>query len=279
MAAITDLNDLIQILASTGATETIFWTKAEFISGTTSIPNTVQASSMSSLWLWDGIPSRGIEPTVAELCTNTTIGGLKITNPTINKEKYLIQHGFFTTDAISVLLYDRLAHSQSIDPTFSGTTIINTPTLDRYSGTSSAGNMLLMEIYQTSALGASRQFEIKYTNQDGISGQSSFFSVCIFPPLASGDTGVRSIESVAPMNVTTVGGSFGLSIIRPLSLIHTPQGRAGGIPTVKDFISGLPGMPKIENNACLAYIAFNAYAAGTSVSPENFYGFITMIEK
>lgn len=287
MAAITDLNDLIQILATTGTTETLMWYKGITFSGGSSY--LIQPSVGFSMWLFDGTPSRGDTPTTPTLCDNTTAGGLKQSTTTSGKEKFLIQHGVYVSSGNgggSWLLYDRLVHAGGFNANITTLQTVNTPPLDRYSGSSSVGNVIMVEGY--SDLGANgRVLEIKYTNQDGVSGRTSLNRIggtgilrqsgqAQLSTLESGDTGVRSIESVQLLaGGTGVVGNFGVSIIRPISTCQALPSMSG---SVTDFATGLPGIPKIESNACLAYLLFPSLTSASSTLEDCFFT-LTFIEK
>lgn len=291
MAAITDLDDLIQILATTGTTETLMWSKNFSFSGNAaSTGYLVQPNVGFSMWLFGGAPSRGETPTTAStLCDNTTAGGLKQSTTTPGKEKFLIQHGLYSTQSTgtgSWLLYDRLVHAGGFDANITTLQTVNTPPLNRYSGSSSVGNVIMVEVY--SLIGANaRTLDIKYTNQDGVSGRTSLTrigatgtlrqggqtNICT---LQSGDTGVRSIETIQLLvGGTNLSGNFGISIIHPISTCQILPSMTGSI---KDFATGLPGIPKIEPNACLAYLFYPN--TNSSLSDfEDWFGFLTFIEK
>lgn len=287
MAAITDLDDLIQILATTGTTETLMWFIGSTWSGGTSF--VFQPGVGISKWLFDGNPSRGEVPSGATLCDNTTVGGLMQSTTSPGKEKFLIQHGTYGTNGISIgnwLLYDRLVHAGGFDANITTLQNVNTPPINRYSGTSSVGNVIIVEIYSDVG-GSVRTLEIKYTNQDGVSGRTALTTIgstgnlrirgqAHICTLQSGDTGVRSIETVQLLvGGTSTSGNFGVSIIRPLSASQILPSMTA---SVKDFATGLPGIPKIESNACLTYFLFPNLSSSSSAL-EDIFGFLTMIEK
>jgi hypothetical protein len=288
MAAITDLNDLIQISSASAGTENIIWTIGTTLSGTTT--PIVNPSVGFSKWLFDGAPGRGQVPTTAAtICTNTTAGGLMQSTTSSGKEKYLIQHGVYGTNSASIgtwMLYDRLVHAGGYDANITSVQNINTPALTRYSGSSSVGNRIMVEIYSEVG-GAGRVLQINYTNQDGVSGRTSFSRIGVSASLKnagnayictlySGDTGVRSIESVQILvGGTGVAGNFGVSIIRPLSAVQVLPSISAGI---KDFATGQPGIPKIESDACLTYIYYSAVSSASS-NFEDAFGVLSLIEK
>lgn len=292
MAAITNLDNLVQLMSDTGSTETIYFHKNTFYSGTVinqgvSVPTPLwNTASGFALRLWssfliDGYPGRGNAPTTPTICTNTTDGALKQTH-TVGKEKFLIQFGATNnlTNSI-VILYDRLAHMGGLSGNTTATQTVNTPALTRYSGTSSIGNMIFVEIYAT--LGTTNaNFTVTYTNQDGTSGRTGSFTLQstsqfagqVYPiRLQAGDTGVRSVESVALSSSTGTQGNFGITIGRPISIVAP---LINGTADIKDFATGLPGIPKIERNACLCFLFNTANPIGEQ---SLFSGMLTFVEK
>jgi hypothetical protein len=120
-----------------------------------------------------------------------------------------------------------------------------------------------------------------YTNQAGTGsrtstiniGQSSFREVSRMQriPLAAGDSGIRAIEQIQLTATTGTAGNFGITIAQPLAWI--PVG-AGGTMGWRDYTTGLPGIPVIDPNACLALMFIPN--GGT---PPELFGSIATIEK
>lgn len=281
MTAIASLDNLIQILAQTGTTEVIYFHRnLNFCSGNSANTYTYTVGAINSLWTTDGFPGRGNAPTTAETCTNLTDGALKQTNPSANKEKFLIGFNFYTPNNGSLILYDRLAHVGNLNTTATTVQTITLTGITRYSGSSSVGNRILVEHYLPVGGSTQRFLEITYTNQDGVSGQKGYCVInafartnAFYSSLASGDTGVRSVESVQLLvgGLGGSGGNFGVSIIRPLAHVTS---FAKGISSSKDLVVGMPGIPKIENNACLGLL----YLPLAAESIEELHGYLTFIE-
>ncbi len=147
----------------------------------------------------------------------------------------------------------------------------NTQPLPRYSD----GKVVIIV---QAPMAASAPMTINYTNQDGVSGRTSTHTLVTgivigalatgvgssgatnaanpFFPLANGDTGVRSIESV------TMGGSAGgflcAAIVRPIAQIADYE---SNVPTEKTFpIFGMYP-PEILDGACLNFIVHRGGSA------------------
>jgi hypothetical protein len=147
--------------------------------------------------------------------------------------------------------------------------------------TNGAGNQIWVEIY--TIIGATATtITASYTNQSGASGQitepttfggtgSRDAQRMIQLPLASGDTGVQSVQSVTVLATTGTAGNFGVNILRPITVV--PVGFTG-TGSVRDLISGLPGIIEIDTAACLSL----GWLSNTTTAPQIF-GSLHMIEK
>ena len=68
---------------------------------------------------------------------------------------------------------------------------------------------------------------------------------------------------------TGTAGDFGVVIAKPIAVIPL-YGRSSG---VRDFTTGIGGMPEIEDNSCLAF-AFTA----TSTTESNWTAVLSFVE-
>jgi hypothetical protein len=123
---------------------------------------------------------------------------------------------------------------------------------------------------------------MSYTNQDGVSGRqlpnpvnlgtlsivghlSSSGTVASnygpFLPLAQGDTGIRSVQSIQ-LSIGMGGGWATLVLCKPITSMPLVEAR---VVTENDFIKQFPSLPKIEDSAYLGFILFTGanLAAGT----------------
>jgi len=278
MANIADISDLINLSSGGGATapQNVFFSKLARSNGAAA--TVLIAGRPASLWRYDGMPAAGAVPGAVEAPTNATIGTLPFISPTGGRETHLIQTWATGLNAGTLVLYDRLLHigglsgDSALAQTVGGTLTRNT---------GGVGNLVWVEIYTLIGTTA-RTITANYTNQAGASlrttvaqviGGTGFREVSrvIILPLQSGDSGVRSVEDVTISAGTGIVGNFGITISKPLAYI----GVGGpGAPGWRDFVTGMPGIPKIEAGAALALL----WVPTTTAAPELFGG-VAIVEK
>lgn len=200
-------------------------------------------------------------PTTPVACDSSTSGAVGQNN-TASGNNYLVGCESKFVRATTLLIYDRLCHQGGLSGNVTGAQTTNLPTaaLTRY--TSGEGVMMAVEVYTSLGVTAST-LSVSYTNSSGTSGRTSpeigvtntsplnyiqsgsFFML----PLQSGDTGVRSVESVTLSVATGTVGNFGITLLKPLAMIRAN----GADPDRGNFVDGnlLGGIPSIANNACL----------------------------
>lgn len=283
MAALTDLSDLInrQTGGNSGTPENIFFHKVPRVAGATATAPV--AGRGCSLWTYDGMPASGAVPTTAAIPDRTTTGAIPFTAPGGGRDKHLISASVTPLTAGVYLLYDRLMHRGGLDATVTIAQTVQgahpgTPQITRSTG--GEGNIAWYEIY-TSALGTTgTTLTMNYTDQDGNSasstiniGATGFREVTRAQriPLAAGDTGIRSIQSVQLSASTGTGANFGITLAQPLAWI--PVG-VGGTMGWRDYTTGLPGIPTIHPDACLALMFIPAAATAPEV-----WGSLGTVEK
>lgn len=279
MAGLTDLSDLInrQSGGNNGNPDNLFFHKVPRIAGATA---TAPVSGRDhSLWQYEGMPSGGAIPTIAEIPTRSTVGAMPFTAPTASQEKFLISAGITSTIAGVFLLYDRLFQIGGLSAAITTDQPIQGSTaLTRNTG--GVGNIAFCEIY--SQIGTtSTTLTMTYTNQAGTSGRTSTVNIggtgfreatrIQRIPLALGDTGIRVIEKIALAGSTGTAGNFGITLIQPLAWqsVASP-----GLMGWRDYTTGLPGIPSIHPEACLSYM----FRAGGSLAPDIF-GCLAFVEK
>lgn len=150
-------------------------------------------------------------------------------------------------------------------------TLDNTITLPRY--TDGAGLMAFAWNTSATAMGAATPtITLNYTNQAGTAGRTTptVLPTCKtaaanglilysgtgagkynpFIPLAGGDTGIRSIQSLT-LSASYVSGEFAIALCKPL--ITLPIG-ALGVVTERDYVNGLPSLPRVYDGANLIWL-------------------------
>lgn len=86
-----------------------------------------------------------------------------------------------------------------------------------------------------------------------------------FFPLATGDTGIRSVQS-ANFSATMTSGVQNLVLVKPLASLPMTT---IGVAAERDFLNQLPSLPRIYDGACLTWMMYAG--AATPVSTP-FYG-------
>lgn len=165
-------------------------------------------------------------------------------------------------------------------------TLTGTPSL-RY--TNGIGIRAFLVI--TTASGATaHNVAMSYTNQSGTAGRTLPVTVACtasaiaghvthsgtaannygpFLPLASGDSGIQSVQSVT-ISAASGSGAAALVLARPLLSIPLV---AASIASERDFLNQLPSLPQIRDEACLTWLYFSGAATAAST---NFYGSLEM---
>lgn len=281
MTAIASLDSLINNLTGGGAVAADhqwFYTSDRIQAAASSTLATFVAGRYTSLWRHNKTngANGGVMPAAASAVapTRATVGALPFVNPTGGRQKFLLGMESGIAAAGALICYDRLMHFGGVANNTAATTTVTGGAVSRYTGTASDGNQIWLEYIGTVNAVATHAVTVSYTNQAGTAGRTtpavvigtSHPIMCMVPvPLADGDTGVRSIQSVTVTVAGTAGGTFGAVIMRPL-LSCISAGVAGG--AVRDAISGLPAMPEVMTDACLAFMFF----ANTTTAATGFVG-------
>lgn len=149
-------------------------------------------------------------------------------------------------------------------------TMTNGASLTRYTDGEGVQAFLVVQVPGTG--GATGTCTVTYTNQAGVSGRTTTFSlygsgvigvsvtvlntlgsltgIAPFIPLASGDRGIRSIQSV--QLGTAIGGFVNIVLCKPLFMLPIWEG-----PTVAERNFGRDGfpLPRVYDEAFLQYLA------------------------
>lgn len=209
-------------------------------------------------------------PTSAVNLDRTTTGTFGQINTT-SGDNFLIGMESRYQFPITLLLVDRLSHQGGLSSNSTSIQTTNLPTaaLTRY--TSGEGVMAGIEVYGqlSSTAGA---VSVSYTNSGATSGRTSptiaipastqagsFYCV----PLQSGDTGIKSVESLTFSTAMGTGSTVGITLFKPLAMLQViPNEETRG-----NFVDGnlIGGIPNIPNDAALFLLAFY-HNLSTSVS-------------
>ena len=155
-------------------------------------------------------------------------------------------------------------------------TLLGTPSL-RY--TNGVGLRAFLAVRATTGATA-HNLSMSYTNQAGTSGRTLPVTVACtasaivphithsgtaannygpFLPLAQGDTGIQSVQSVQLSAASGTASTSALVIVKPLAQITIG---VAALMTEKDLLNQIPSMPQIKDGACLGWL----YGAGAATA-------------
>jgi hypothetical protein len=220
----------------------------------------------ASLWNATGNPSAGSYGSVGKAngrtCTSATTGAMPFTNASGGRTMHLIA-GEVTTMTSSatgaLVLVDRISDCLLAHAEASGSITGLSATSRLASG---QGAQIFCEV-QSAFSAASNTITFTYTNQAGTGSRTTGSIVTsasaavgrsvnanLWQPLQSGDTGVRSIESVT-LSSGTATGQYAVCLVRPLGSI--PIG-VNCITASRDFVLEMPNLERIYDDSCLQLI-------------------------
>lgn len=163
-------------------------------------------------------------------------------------------------------------------------TLLGTPSL-RY--TNGVGLRAFLAVRATTGATA-HNLSMSYTNQAGTSGRTLPVTVACtasaivphithsgtaannygpFLPLAQGDTGIQSVQSVQLSAASGTASTSALVIVKPLAQITIG---VAALMTEKDLLNQIPSIPQIKDGACLGWLlgAGAATAASTTFAGQ-----------
>jgi len=230
--------------------------------------------------LWVPQVPVGVAPTTAVVPTRATAGALPMENS--SSTLGIIAARFSSMNPGVYLICDRLSHQGGLSGTVATAQTTNLPTaaLTRY--TSGVGVMAMLTIYtQIGSSGAT--VSVSYTDTTPTAGNASPSIVIggtgfreanrgLILPLASGDVGITSVESVTISISTGTVGNLGVTLFKPLFAVLVDQVNT---VAVCDFVTGScgGGIPEVVDNACLFVMCMsgstNAMASGVIAMDEH----------
>jgi hypothetical protein len=222
-------------------------------------------------------------PSTATACNKTDTFALnnRIPAPPSGKSTFLIGANFnYQANPGLIYFIDRLSHNGGISGTSTGTITTNLPTAALPRFTDGVGVYIGIEIYTTIGATATT-ISATYTNQAGtgsrttpnvVFGGGGFNTLTRFLilPLADGDTGVKSVESLSVAATTGTAGNYGVTLFKMLGAMSFD----GGKNAYGDIVTGnMCGMPDITN-ACLSILFMqSAVTAGINAPCNLIYGY------
>ena len=219
------------------------------------------AGTFQSLWTAAGLPTAGANPASPAMVipTSATTGALPFVNPVTGRLSYISKISSAQQTVGTLILYDRIAHSSGLNGTLTTAQAVNGAALTRH--TTGEDVELFLEVYTATGATASN-VTISYTNSAGVAGRTTpAVAMQVTPlvgqmlpiPLQSGDTGIRSVQSVTLSASTATAGNFGITLVKRIAEI--PITVAGTGVVLDPFALGFP---TIENNACLSFMVVTA---------------------
>ena len=286
MAGFNSQDDMINQISTNGKFYRADWQKSTF------------ATTVQTAGLWYSLQRGGGNPaadTILGTGTNlafqalsdATVGGGGMPHGgNVGNFKHLLnaaaQTAAATTAPCVLMLVDLLGFYPITTVTTTGAqTLNNTVTLPRY--TDGAGVQAFLT--PSTVMGAATpNLSISYTNSAGVAGKATPATLPIgnsaaavtsivysgtgagkfgpFMPLAAGDAGIRSVQSVT-LSASYVSGVLNLVLAKPLLTLPITT---LGVTAERDLVNQFMAMPKIYDGACLAWIML-AGAATPVASP------------
>lgn len=263
MGDFSTMNDIVAALADTSTHG------GRFVYNRSSM--TTVTGTLYSMWTTAGFPRPGATPGAAATCDDTLAGALNNLghlNAVAGGTSRLLGWDHISGSAANDYLYDRLAHMGGLSGTVltAQTVGVDIATAATAGRCNSDGSDVEWFIEGYSAPGAATPtITISYTNQAGTSGRTTTVTMISALPagrlipittLQSGDTSIKSIQTLTVGSTMTTAGSFGVTAARKLAGMYgsANQGVAMDFANVR--------APKIGDDACLFIITY----AGTTTS-------------
>ena len=206
-------------------------------------------------------------------CYDTLAGFPTIGVADVGQTRYLGYMDYSATTVGSILVYDRVwACSGFSGIVTSAQTVSSFPSPIPRPDSFGTGLKIWVEWYTATGSTASN-ITCSYTNSAGVSGRSTVSTAIptsmpanrmIKLPLAGGDTGVQSVQSITLSASTGTAGNFGITLMRPLAQISNP---VANLSFTKDF-AGL-GLPIVNDHAAISFIQFGT-TTSTGIQLANF---------
>ena len=233
-------------------------------------------------------------PAVSAPMAHSTDGGIFHGKAVSPKKKFLktsmVMSAVATAMPTVFIMMDYLLYYPFIDESLVGDvqSMTNSSTLPRY--TDGAGVQMMAVVVAGHSVGTGTFFTVNYTNSSGVAGRTSATvqlntqlvngtilttasakERCYGPfiPLQSGDTGVRSVESVTVSGLGDVG-LFSLVLVKPLAQLSLV--RVDG-PVEISYFEHFAQLPEIKDDAYLNFICH----PGGSLSAVPLHGGVTFV--
>ena len=291
MGGFTSLDDFINQATTNGKFWRTDWNKLTF--GTTA----------HTAGMWYLLSQTGGNPAASSILgTGTNLAFQALTDATataagiqhggdVGGFKQIINASAFSASATTMpaifMLVDLLGFYPITTVTTTGAqTLNNTVTLPRY--TDGAGVQAI--VVPSTVMGAATPtITLNYTNSAGTASRATPSAPALplgntaaavssvvysgtgsgkygpFMPLANGDAGIRSVQSIS-LSASYVSGVLNLLLVKPL--LTMPMTTIG-VAAERDLLNQVPSLPKVYDGACLAWMM---YAGAATPVNSPFYG-------
>lgn len=290
--AITSLDNLISSISS-GKSLRMDWNKitgaAAYAAGRWYDMSALAGTPIANAWAGTAL--------TWTTCTETTGNGTQIfgiqNGGNVSTDiKHMINAAAVTAVATGVpcqlMLVDMQGYYPGINMNVATSqTLLGTPTLRYTDGVGVRASLVI-----TSSSGATaHNLSMSYTNSASTAGRTLPVTVSCtasaitphithsgtaannygpFLPLASGDVGIKSVQSVQ-LSAASLAGTAALVLYKPLLTIPLTT---VSVTSERDFLNQIPSMPVIKDGACLTWLLFTGAAVAAST---NFYGHVEAV--
>jgi hypothetical protein len=218
-----------------------------------------------------GYPGAAVAPTpgLAGVALTTYAGQIPWTNPA-SGNSYLARLQAQAGVVGTLVLYDRLLHTSTLDLTLATAQTLNTvalPARDANGATNGDGVQAMLEVSTATGAGTPT-FSMAYTNSAGTAarvGAGLFAGVAtsaigaVYPlGLQAGDVGVRSVQSIT-LSATWTSGQAHLVLYRELARIEVPGNGGASLDALAS------GFPRLFDNSVPFLMWFPT--ATTAIAP------------
>ena len=260
MAALTDLSALVNRVTggNSGNPQHITtWIDSRVGAASAQAP---VVNRWTSLWQYNAtLGGSGALPAAATNPARNVAGAFGQNDPTGGRQLWLLGIEGYSSIAANYLIYDRLAQVGGLSGTVTTAQTCNISSTRYNTAQTAVGVQIAIEIGVIVGSTATT-ISASYTNQDGTAGRTTKLTAfggtgnreiqrILFLPLADGDTGVLSVQSVTVTATTGTAGNFAVLLIKPLLQVGTSY--AGGC-FIRDAVTNAPALPEVLTGACLS---------------------------
>ncbi len=212
-------------------------------------------------------PSSGVNggshssPLTGALAVPASVGGQNI---------HLMRAAVRANQVANIVIADRLWTNSGLSTTLTTSQAISPAALPARSNDETANGLGVLAAIEWSATGGAGtpNATITYTDQGGATGNTGLVASVASPPvgtfelfpLASGDSGVRSIQSFQ-WSATHTSGTFHLVLFRPLISLFVPIANA---ESAVDALTS--GFPRLFDGTCPFILQVPAATTATTIS-------------